>query len=336
MRQQSAMRTLTMASLGFLGWPFAAIIPITALAQDVPPPVPALIAPLAANTRVLDAIQLEDGMIIAVGDHGDILRSTDEGQSWIQSPSPVSILLTTIARTDDGTLLVGGHDAVILRSTDEGQSWAIAHRAPDWEQPILDIYVTDTNTAFAIGAYGLFLESSDAGQTWEERAIYDGDSHLYASTRLNDGSLMIVGEFGTILRSTDNGAAWSQLDSPYGGTFFGIAAPPVDAAADEPILVFGLQGTVFASNDAGTSWTRVVTDVQNGLYSAIWTANKPPVLLGHGGMILIDQDAGPGFDWRAVVRPARKPLAGGIALDNGQYLIYGETGLTILDLDAAS
>lgn len=336
MRQNSAMRTLTMASLGILGWPLVALLPTNAGAQDMPPPVAAMIAPLAAEATVLDALQLGDGMIIAVGDRGHILRSTDEGASWQQSPAPVSILLTTIDAAADGTLLAAGHDAVILRSTDEGASWEIVHREPEWEQPILDLHMISATHGFAIGAYGLYLETDDGGMSWTERSIYDGDSHLYASARLRDGSLLIAGEFGTLLRSEDEGATWAELDSPYGGTFFGLTVPPADEGAEQPTLVYGLQGHVFASTDYGASWTAVDTGVENGLYNAIWSDGTAPILLGHGGLILIDRDTGPGFDWQSVIRPARKPLAGGLKLDDGRYLIYGETGLTILDLDSAS
>ncbi|MEO0392723.1 MAG: YCF48-related protein [Pseudomonadota bacterium] len=289
-------------------------------------------APLASQALILDAI-FHDDMIIAVGDRGHILRSRDQGQSWEQSPVPVSIPLTAINKAAQDRLIVAGHDAVIMVSDDQGASWAIVHREPDWEQPILDLFFITPDRGLALGAYGLVLETTDGGASWAERTLFDGDSHLYASTRLPSGDLLIAGEFGTLLRSQDDGETWDELDSPYGGTFFGIATPTV-SQPDEPLLVFGLQGNVFASNDNGDSWTPIATDIPNGLYDAVRTDDGRAVLLGHGGMILVDRDPSPGFDWASIIRPARKPLAGALPLEDGRFLIYGETGVEILRVEA--
>ena len=336
MRQHLVKRRLVMAGLAILGWPFAALAPVNAAAQDnlLPANVPALIAPLAAEALILNAVFHKD-MVIAVGDRGHILRSNDQGQSWAQSPSPVSIPLTSLATADQGRLIAAGHDAVIMISDDDGASWELVFREPELEQPILNLFFITPTHGLALGAYGLVLETRDGGTSWEERTLFDGDSHLYASATLADGTLLIAGEFGTLLRSRDAGESWEELDSPYGGTFFGLTAP-VNADSDEPILVFGLQGNVFASSDQGDSWTAIETGVTNGLYRAMRDRTGQPILLGHGGMILIDRDASSGFDWDAVIRPARKPLAGGLHLGGDQFLIYGETGLHRLDLGGGS
>ncbi|MBV6633449.1 MAG: hypothetical protein KI792_10525 [Alphaproteobacteria bacterium] len=342
---------VVMASPEIPGWPLrplaiallATAMPVAALAEGPvlePTPVPALIAPLADQVTAIDALSIQNDagaeLIVAVGDRGQILRSNDLGESWEQSVSPVSTLLSAIDRTPSGRLIAAGHDAVILTSDDDGASWQIVFRQPDWEQPILDVHMLDDAQGFAIGAYGLFLETKDGGESWEQRFVFDGDSHLYDSVRLPDDTLMIVGEFGTILRSRDVGENWEELEStPYGGTFFGILAPPA-AATDEPILAFGLQGNVFATNDQGDSWERVPTGVSNGFYGGVWAEGQAPILIGHGGMLLFDDQPTADFNWRAVVREARKPLAGGLPLSDGTLLIYGETGLTRLPADGGS
>ncbi|MEM6901603.1 MAG: YCF48-related protein [Pseudomonadota bacterium] len=301
-----------------------------------PPPVGSLIAPLANESTAIDALVVRDDadrqIVVAVGDRGHVLRSRDLGKSWEQSQSPVSTLIGTIDQAPSGRLLAAGHDAVIMISEDKGLSWDITFRQPEWEQPILDLRMLDDQRGFAIGAYGLYLETQDGGDSWEQRYVFEGDSHLYDSIRLPDDTLIIVGEFGTILRSRDMGENWEELTSPYGGTFFGMLAPPADAVG-EPILAFGLQGNVFASNDQGDSWRQIETNIGNGLYGGVWATGRPPVLIGHGGMLLFDDDAGPGFDWRPVVRSARKPLAGGLMLPDDTLLIFGETGLTRLTAD---
>ena len=52
-------------------------------------PAAAVIAPLASRSLLLDVKTLPDGRLVAVGERGHVLLSTDDGVSWKQSPAPV-------------------------------------------------------------------------------------------------------------------------------------------------------------------------------------------------------------------------------------------------------
>ena len=106
----------------------------------------------------------------------------------------------------------------------------------------------------AVGAYGLYLSTSDAGKTWRPRKLTDDDYHFNRISRGPTGTLYLAGEHGTLLRSHDAGATWTALRAPYAGSFYGIL--PLD---DRPLLAHGLSGQIFRSSDDGLTWTHIAT-----------------------------------------------------------------------------
>lgn len=128
-------------------------------------PRPAVHAPLAAESLILHVIQTPRNLV-AVGEHGHVLLSED-GRDWTQAEFvPVQAALTRVTYADERLWAVG-HDSTIIHSYDFGQTWALQHFEPDWEQPLLDVHFFDGDTGIAVGAYGLFMRTEDAGRHWE-------------------------------------------------------------------------------------------------------------------------------------------------------------------------
>ena len=80
-------------------------------------PEPAVRAPLAGESLLLDAVAI-DGYFVVVGDRGHILTSTDNGDTWQQSDSPSRAPLTGVYFHDRDLGWAVGHDSVILRTTE--------------------------------------------------------------------------------------------------------------------------------------------------------------------------------------------------------------------------
>lgn len=144
--------------------PVAAILP----AQDIEPR-PADPAPLAHESLMLDIEQAGE-RYVAVGARGHVVWSRD-GREWQQAEFvPVSATLTRVAFAG-GRLWAVGHDSAIIHSRDLGETWTRQHFEPEWEKPLLDVHFFDANEGIAIGAYGLFMRTDNAGETWEATDI---------------------------------------------------------------------------------------------------------------------------------------------------------------------
>lgn len=310
----------------------AALCVGAAYAQDAVLPASPNVKPRAAEfakyaaETLLLGITRVDGKLVAVGDRGNILHSSD-GEQWTQVNAPVNVTLTAVAFADDKNGWVVGHDAVILHTKDSGKIWQLQNFRPDLNKPLFGVLALDAQHAFALGAYGLFLETRDGGVNWNEvpaPTILDDGLHLNALIKLGNGELFIVGETGLIgiygidpetlkpkpkpktvpaQRASALGAAasaviaappvpagpsWQRLTLPYEGSLFG-ALPRGEKGA----LVFGLRGNVYVSDDArGGVWTKIETGTTQSMFGGVVLPDGQIALVGADGAAIIINHAG--------------------------------------------
>ncbi len=260
-----------------------------ALAKPAAQPVDgnAIPARLAKRSLLLDVHGWGE-RVLAVGERGHILLSTDGGKNWQQVAAPTRRTLTGVFLIDDQTAWAVGHQSVILKSGDGGETWAKANAENDPETAYLDILFLDAKTGFIVGSYGKFLSTSDGGKTWTE-AKQDDDPHLSHIIPAPGGGLWLTGEFGTVRRSGDRARRWEPLATPYEGTFFGTL-PLAKGGA----VVFGLRGNIFRSED-GKAWKQVESPTQSLLHGGLALADGRLVLTAAAGQLLVSADEGRSF-----------------------------------------
>ena len=251
-----------------------------------------------------------------------------------------------------------GHDAVILKSTDEGKTWTQTFSAPEDQKPLMDILFLDANTGFAVGAYGSFYETADAGKTWKSRKLLETpkappptvkkgkaaaavsaetgskdaeeDRHFNAIVKLGEKRLIIVGEAGMLLKSDDTGKSWTKITSPYKGSYFGAIQ-----AQDGSVLIYGLRGKIFRSTDAALKDWKLV---ENKSVASIMGSTRLPdgtvVLSGLAGTVLTSRDHGASFTPlpTGLIKGYAAPLLGA----PNALLLVGEAGARDVLLSAAT
>ncbi|MDN5873002.1 MAG: YCF48-related protein [Sinobacteraceae bacterium] len=259
--------------------------PAAVYEQVVRQPQPAFMVPLAGKRLMLDVTRAGK-RLVAVGAHGVIVTSDDDGKTWVQSESPVRELLTAVsfANAKDGWAV--GHDATIVGSRDGGKSWQVQHFDPKAQAPLLNLHVLDARHVFAFGAFGALLQTGDAGQTWtpvDADTIRLDQLNFYAAAKLGDGTLVLAGERGLVDVSVDNGVSWQKLNSPWDGSFFGVL--PV---GNKGALLFGLRGHVYISDDINNDpWRQVLTQTTASFYGGAVLPDGRFVLVGTAGMIML-------------------------------------------------
>jgi photosystem II stability/assembly factor-like uncharacterized protein len=285
--------------------------------------------------------------VIAVGERGTILRSSDNARTWQTVTAPTHATLTAVSFAPDASAAHGwavGHDATILGSADGGATWTKqlegekipardaaaksggAHNnagAPTLEDSFLDVVGLDGQHAIAVGAYGLFLTTSDGGRTWSRRRITDDDYHFNRIARGAGGMLYIAGEHGTLLRSTDAGATWTRLKPPYEGSFYGVL--PLDRRT---LIAHGLSGTVCRSIDDGATWIRIPVTPSALFATALRLRSNFIVLGGNARSLLLSRDYGKSF--AALPDSVTTAVAELVELPDGNVLALGEAGAAVL------
>lgn len=303
---------------------------VSAQAQESDPQIRyAIESRRAVSSLLLDVARAGERLIVA-GDRGHVLYSDDEAQSWNQAKVPTRQMLTAISFVDAQHGWAVGHDALILATTDGGQTWTRQYEEREREAPLLDVWFENTSHGIAVGAYGALLETTDGGQSWDDisdRIDNEDGFHLNAIGTAG-GALFIVGEMGGIFRSDDQGQTFERVESPYEGSFFGVA----DTGQAGGVLVFGLRGNMFRSTDLGQSWEDVrIADGDNtfeaGLADGSLLRDGRIAVVGHSGAVLVSDDQGRSF--ALFSRPDRRSLAGVTSTSQGNLILVGQGGIRV-------
>ena len=254
----------------------------------------ARINPYASEEMLLGATQA-DKRLIAVGDHGTILLSDDEGKTFRQAKSvPTRATLNSVSFANKNIGWAAGHWGTILKTTDGGETWTLQRSDTGTDRPLFAVLAIDPGHAVAVGLWSLVLTTADGGAQWGNVNLSlppDGgkaDRNLFGLFS-NNGILYAPAERGLVLRSNDNGNTWSYLSTGYKGTFWtGMAF------SDGTLLVGGLRGTVFRSSDAGKTWQQVDSHSKSSITAFAGLGNSI-VAVGLDGVVLRSTDGGRTF-----------------------------------------
>lgn len=245
----------------------------------------------------------------AVGNQGEVLHTTDGGNSAVRVPFPSSGRLRSVFAVSAMRVYVAGQDtegggASLWESRDAGQSWVVRfntvavypNRTLTQLDRIHEVLATETsvllvgglgdNSAIIWGARG--EEWSELFNRWER-----GAQHQLSGLAATDATLrtfVAVGNEGLVLTSADGGASWTEQAS-------GTKANLHDVACrDGRCVAVGDAGTVLLSRDHGASLTSlaVTSAVDFAAVSLGSTADKIWIG-GTEGTILHSDDGGARF-----------------------------------------
>ncbi len=270
----------------------------------------------------------------AVGHDGVVLHTIDGGQSWAMQLNGSQI--NDLIHTQIEELLIA--KKAELSSTDD-----ISHRKhlkrdlEDLEfflsdakmaikegptRPFMDIWFKNDLEGIIIGSFGMIFYTVDGGIEWKpalDRIDNPEGLHYYGMGRCGE-TLFIVGERGMIFRSMDYGLSWESLNSPYEGSFFGVACKK-----DEKIVVaFGLRGNSFLSTDSGSNWKAADTPKGAPLSGAVFLSDGSLLMVANDGALIRSMDAVDNFT------PLAFRFPGGIAMTetgDGNVVVVGLSGV---------
>jgi len=184
------------------------------------------IAPDPTGAMMLSATRAGN-RIVAVGDHGIVLLSDENGANFRQAKSvPVRSALTGVSFIDDKTGWVVGHWGVVLKTEDGGETWEVQRSDTSVDKPLFSVYFKDKDHGLAVGLWSLMITTSDGGRTWSTVGVpvppggNKADLNLFKVFADGHGTLFVAAEQGMILRSDDGGSGWTYLPTGYNGSFW--------------------------------------------------------------------------------------------------------------------
>ncbi|NPT40994.1 glycosyl hydrolase [Paraburkholderia sp. 1N] len=248
------------------------------------------------QTMLLDATHAGPSRLVAVGDHGVVILSDDEGRSWRQARQvAASSTLSAVYFADAQHGWAVGQEGVILASTDCGETWSLQRSVLTVDQPLFSVYFKDAQHGWAVGLWSLLLATDDGGHTWKPQTLpippggKKADRNLFKIFAGRDGTLYIAAEQGFVLRSRDGGTTWEYRSTGNKGSLWAGTA-----AADGSIFVGGLLGHLYRSADGGDTWGAVDSG-SSGSITGLAASGNQVLGVGLDGFMLKGADDGSKF-----------------------------------------
>ena len=231
---------------------------------------------------------LDNNTTFSVGDGGLILKTEDDGETWITIPSGTRVALKDIYFPTATTgYIVGdntgyGEPGVLLKTVDAGNSWTTLTSNINYQ--LNGVFFTDSNTGWIVGdggynSDGAVSKTTDGGITWTTQSSRIADE-LY-SVFFIDENVGWIGGDRYCSKTIDGGATWTRTDVTYANYNSLYDIHFLDA--NNGWAAAGYQ-SLYQTTDGGASWTQVVP-YDGELYTSVyfidanngWAATDGPV-----------------------------------------------------------
>ncbi len=265
-----------------------------ALAQT--PPWQQTNGPEGATVSMI-AVNKANGYIYAVVAGAGMMRSTDNGASWVLKNNGLgNVTVQCLVINAGGDIFAGTSSQGIFRSTDHGESWVQVNTGIATNHRNVRALIVKASNGYIFAgtsALGLY-RSSNNGNSWTPLPTGLTGTVAIQAFAVNHASGMIFA--GTDnrhgLRSSDNGNTWTRTDTS--SIYNNIRALAV--AADGAVVAGAdsansTKRAILRSNNDGENWTLVLAPSSSVTWFVLNSSNQ--IWAGTGGSgVYVSSDNG--------------------------------------------
>jgi len=177
----------------------------------------------------------------AIAYDGDLVKTTDGGDTWTAITQSLSSALAGISFADENTGFICTLDNKILKSDDGGDTWTTVYNSSvNFDK----IAFKDDQNGVASGTEKLY--TSDGGTTWSTGT---GGSSYWDLDYAGGNTYFGVNLAGSLGQTTDNGATWSNVES------LGQMAFMTDFMDETSGMFGGDLSKIMVTQDGGSTWS---------------------------------------------------------------------------------
>ncbi|MCE1117797.1 MULTISPECIES: WD40/YVTN/BNR-like repeat-containing protein [Pseudomonas] len=148
-----------------------------------------------ADLNLMGLFAGSHGSLYATAEHGQVLRSEDQGKSWRYLDTGYEGTLWAGAVLADGSLLVGGQRGTLLHGDAAGKDF---RRVPTQGKGSVTAMAVSGARVLVVGLDGMRVLSNDGGQSFQENQAADGLS-LTAALLDADAAPVLFSRRGVVL-----------------------------------------------------------------------------------------------------------------------------------------
>ncbi|MFH1366969.1 MAG: YCF48-related protein [Patescibacteria group bacterium] len=168
---------------------------------------------------------------------------------------------------------------------------------------LLDVEAIDANTAWAVGANGTIIKTTNGGATWSKQ-VSGVNVALLSIAAIDGQQAWAVGDLGTVLHTVDGGLTWVKETSGVSNMLIGVEVYDANNG-----WAVGTSGTIIKTTNGGATWNRQTSGTTNALRKIAvidsnnaWIAGIYDLILrtSNGGSTWISQTTGSGLSFNNI------------------------------------
>ena len=220
----------------------------------------------------------------AIAAEGEILKTTDGGETWTTYTQPYSSILGGISFADETTGFICTLDTYqVLKSTDGGETWSVVFTDIGGFDKIA---FKDDQNGVVSGSYKHY--TSDGGITWTEGT---GGNSYWDMDYAGGDTYYGVYLGGSLGQTIDNGATWNNVES------LGQMAFMVDFMNENTGMFGGDLSKIMVTQDAGSTWsTNTLGNGQDAINCGGFFDADTVYACGSSGDVFKSTDGGENWD----------------------------------------
>lgn len=246
-----------------------------------------------------------------VGLSGQIFKTTNAGETFIEQNSPHYTDYSSICIVSDSLAWIAGEENTIVSTSDGGNNWTVQRRTIRTGfsgSYIYDIEFANSQIGIAISEDGEGYRTTNGGSTWQhfDTGEFSDLTDLFIEIA-NRSNAWIVGDFNGLLRTTDAGESWTKISTS--GLAISVAFSLCFRNSLDGIIS-GLsstaRGLIYRTTNGGGNWTQVYRDSTkriNDLWNAI---SSTYIAVGDSGTILRSTNSG--VNWNKITSGTTETL----------------------------
>jgi len=299
----------------------------------------------ASSSLLLD-IAAAGNRLVAVGERGHILYSTDNGGTWIQAKVPTAAMLTRVFFLSPELGWAVGHDGNVLASYDGGVNWELQRHGVTAQARLNEVRVGEAKDQVA----SLRAELANTGASDAERlqlALEEAEYRL-DEARLtleepvfppplmdvwfaNEQKGWASGAYGTLLHTANGGRQWQDWSHKVGDPDQ-LHLNGVIGSADGTLFLASEWGTIFRSSTAGETWETIASGYEGSFFGLLVNPTSDS-LFAYGLLGTIYRSTDTGRNWIPVQSKVSGSLFGASAARDGRLIFTGSGGTVTQSTD---
>jgi len=262
------------------------------------------------------------GSITSGASFGDVLKTTDGGNTWFKLPFDPGYRIYSVFFLDENNGYVGSQGPTgLYKTTDGGLTWASLNTNTGVSSSILyDIDFINPDLGFVCYASGQVARTSNGGATWTSVSSGWSSAAIYDMHIVSLNSIYILGPGGRVSRSTDGGNTFIQLGSLSTITLYSIYFVSADTG-----FIAGSSGKLYKTTD-GTTFNEIPSPTVTTNYVIRFVDSQTGWLGASGGDVFFTTDGG--VSWtKARTMIGSSQSTRDIQIKDGRLWLIGTDGM---------